>query len=176
MDAQAILHAIAVLVAAIAATSDWRRGEIPNWLTLPPLLIAPLAYALIWGRGAALLSIGGLFVCGLVPFLLWRRHAMGGGDVKLFASIGAISGVLMGVEMQLVAFVVASVYALGRLAWEGNLLRTLGNSFFLALNPFLPRRHRREVSPSLMSTLRMGGPILVGTVLSAIAAHPELFL
>jgi hypothetical protein len=33
---------LALGVATAAAFCDWRRGEIPNWLTLPPIVVAPL--------------------------------------------------------------------------------------------------------------------------------------
>ncbi len=34
--------AAALGLALTAAITDWRRGEIPNWLTLPPLIVAPV--------------------------------------------------------------------------------------------------------------------------------------
>ena len=74
----------AVLVAAIAAIIDWRTGEIPNWLTLGPLVIAPLAYGAVallarrnGCRGSQLVgtAVLGVFVCSLVPLLLYRQNA-----------------------------------------------------------------------------------------------------
>jgi len=86
--------------------------------------------------------------------------------VKLFAAIGAIAGVKVGLEVELVALVVACVYALGRLAWHGKLLRTLGNSFALAFNPVLPKKWKRTVTPELMHRLRLGAPIFVGALVA----------
>ena len=77
-------------LALVAAVTDWRRGEIPNWLTLPPLVLAPAAFALFVSPGAALVSIAGIFICGLVPYLLFRQDAIGGGDVKMVAAIGGL--------------------------------------------------------------------------------------
>lgn len=168
-------YAAAILLAAIAAATDWRSGRIPNWLTLPPLVIAPVVYGIAHGWDGVASSLAGLFVCALVPFFLFRQGAIGGGDVKLVAAIGASAGLFVGLEVELVSFVVAGLYALGRLAWEGELIRTLGNSFFLALNPLLPKKWRREISPTLMSTVRMGGSFLAAAVLSLLARHPELY-
>lgn len=175
MPAETLVHVGAVLMAAIAAIGDWRTGEIPNWLTLPAIFGAPLLYGIAVDPSWAIESITGLFLCGMVPYLMFRRNAIGGGDVKLFAAMGAVTGIQLGIQIELVAFVVGAVYALGRLAWEGKLLRTLGNSLYLGLNPLLPRKWRRQVTPELMSTVRMGGPILIATALSVAIKYPELW-
>ena len=91
-------------------------------------------------------------------------------------TIGAVAGYVNGLEFELAGFVVAALYALGRLTWEGKLLRTLANSFFIALNPILPKSWRREVSPTLMSKVRMGGAFLVGAVVVTLAHYPQLWI
>ena len=35
---------VAIAIAAIGAVLDWRKGEIPNWLTLPALALAPFIH------------------------------------------------------------------------------------------------------------------------------------
>src|SRR5262245_61584473 len=98
--------AFAVAVAAIAAWFDWRTGHIPNWLTLGPLggaIVAHFVLAAASGRSsfaleAAGFSVLGALTCALVPVLLFRVGAMGGGDVKLLAAIGAMCRPLVGVE------------------------------------------------------------------------------
>jgi prepilin peptidase CpaA len=172
MDPTTIAHGSALLIAAVAAVTDFRRGEIPNWLTLPPLVVAPVAYGVLYGPWGAIGSIASIVVCGLVPYLLFRRGAAGGGDVKLFAAIGAVAGISIGIEAQLCTFVAAALISLGRLAWRGRLLRTLSNSAYLALNPVLPRRWRREVVPELMTMVRLGGFAFFGTVAALFVRHP----
>src|SRR5450432_4164605 len=99
----------AVIVAGLAAFSDWRTGIIPDKLTLPALLGAPLAYL---GRGIAThagidaavteagWSLGGALVCAAIPLLLYRQSAIGFGDVKLFAALGALLEPMIGLEAQ----------------------------------------------------------------------------
>ncbi len=165
----------AILIAGIAAVTDWRTGKIPNWLTFPPLVIAPAVYGILHGAMGLFMSVGGIVMCGLVPFFLHRQGAIGGGDVKMVAAIGAVSGVLAGLEIELVALIVAGLYALGRLAWEGELLKTLANSFFLGLNPLLPKKWRRKINPTQLSTVRMGGAFIAAAVLVLFSRHPNLF-
>lgn len=166
---------LALCVAAIAATSDCRRGEIPNWVTLPPLVIAPLGYGLTFGIGLAMNSLGAAALSGLVPYLLFRRGAIGGGDVKLFAALGAITGfdLVGGIEILLTAVVVAMLLALSTLAWRGSLLSTLGNAFMQSVRPVLPARWHRSPCDALTIQVRMGGPVLLATIVFA-APHIAL--
>lgn len=165
MFAVPISFGVAASVAAIAAAWDWRTGRIPNWLTLPALVLAPLAYGLLLGPRFAVQSAVALLICGMIPYLLFRHGAMGGGDVKLFAALGAITGVSLttGLEIELASLIVALVFTLGRLAWDGGLVRTLRNALFMVINPLLPATRRHEVRPELMTVVRMGLPIFVAT-------------
>src|SRR5262249_19605921 len=100
--------AIAAIVTGIGAETGYRTGDIPNWVTLYPLAAAPLAHFL-WaaltespmaGLASAGLSIGGAVACAIVPLLLYRAGAIGGGDVKLLAAVGALCTPLLGVEAE----------------------------------------------------------------------------
>jgi len=167
---------IAVIVTGIAAWTDWRTGSIPNWLTFGTLALAPVAHvakSLI--RHATLsdaLSSGGYslvggFVCGLLPLLLYRRGGIGGGDVKLFAALGALLRTMVGIEAEFYCFMAAALIAPAHLAYEGKLFRTLKNTALLVVNPFLPPEKKRIVEQEAMSWIRLGPAIFFGTVLTA---------
>jgi prepilin peptidase CpaA len=174
---------VATLVALIGAFFDLRSGrraerglgtvgEIPNALTLGVLAIAPLAHGL--GASsvraafeAAGASIAGAVLTALVPFLFFRKGAMGGGDVKLLAAIGAVTGPAIGIEAEFYAFVAALIVAPAQLAWEGRLLRTLGNSARLALSPVLPASLRKPVAEEELTWFRFGPAIAAGTALAS---------
>ena len=170
-----IASGLALCVAATAAFCDWRRGEIPNWLTQPVLVLAPSGYGLAFGIEYALHSLAAGLLGGLVPYLLFRRGAMGGGDVKLFGALGAVMGfdLLLGVEVQLAACAAALVVASAALVWKGALTSTLNNALVVALGPVLPRRWRREPCNALAVPIRMGGPVFAATVF---LAAPHLLL
>jgi prepilin peptidase CpaA len=177
----------ATIVAILGAWFDWRsgrqaavgegaEGEIPNTLTLGALAIAPLAH-FVWGYRvggskvgleAAGFSVAGALVCAIVPLIMWRGGAMGGGDLKLLAAIGAICRPLVGIEAEFWAFAAAAVLIPARLAWEGKLVRVLGNSFAIAINPILPKSKRKEIAPEEMTWARFGPAIALGTLLATI--------
>lgn len=173
---QHVVFALAVAVAAVSAALDWRKGEIPNWITLPALVIAPLFHtsrALLAKETmeASLLegaySLGGAALCAVVPLLLFRQSAIGGGDVKLFVALGAILQPVFGVEAQMYGFFAGAILAPARLAYEGKLLSTLKNSFSIGANLFLPKAQQRSVDATALSWFRLGPAIFLGVVLTA---------
>jgi prepilin peptidase CpaA len=163
---------LAVAVAAVAAVTDHRTGHIPNWLTLPALFAGLFLGGMIGAAEGLLRSFFGALLCGAVPWLLWRRGALGGGDVKLLAALGALLGVFAGLEAELYGFLAGAVLSMGKLAWEGKLLGTLRNAGRTTLNVLLPSRHRKELRPELMTEYRMGGAIFIGTAFAVWNLHP----
>jgi prepilin peptidase CpaA len=175
-DPLSIPFVFAILATAIAAITDWRSGCIPNWLTLPLLVVAPTVHAIVHGPPGLGLSLLALFLCGAVPFFLFTKNAMGGGDVKLFAGLGALLGLQIGLQVLLVSLLIVAIYSQTRLAYQGCLIRTLKNVLQLACNPFLPKRLRKQVVPELMSTVRMGAAIALATCCALLDHYPELWL
>ena len=94
------LHAItslfcALTTALIAAVTDARTGKIPNWLTFGSLGLALLWHAGLWQGKYTAEALLGLLAGGFIPLVsfLWSRgRAIGGGDVKLLAALGAWLG------------------------------------------------------------------------------------
>jgi prepilin peptidase CpaA len=86
-----IVWAPLICTLALAAVIDARQRRIPNWLTFG-LMAAGLGRAALLGPqdfGHAML---GIVVGGAIPLVMYMISAMGGGDVKLLAAIGAWVG------------------------------------------------------------------------------------
>jgi prepilin peptidase CpaA len=166
----------AMAITAVAAWTDWRKGEIPNWLTLPALFLAPIAHAIYLSslgapREVALTegaySIAGAMATAFVPFILYRQSAIGGGDLKLLAALGALLKPGIGIEAEMYAFLLASLIAPARLAYEGKLLRTLKNAGTITLNFFRSKEKKKPVEAEAMSWFRLGPAIFIGTGVAA---------
>ncbi len=164
-------HAAILLLTAAAAISDTRTGRIPNGLTLPPLVAAPAVYYLVAGSAGLLGSVLGALLCGFAPFLLFRWGGLGGGDVKLFAAIGAISGLTLGLEAQLIGLIVAAAFVTIRLVMRRELLSVLANALGLVVNPLLPSRMRRTPVRVGIAEVRLGASIFAGAVLAVLGQH-----
>ncbi|MEZ4260510.1 MAG: A24 family peptidase [Polyangiaceae bacterium] len=165
---------IATLVATVAAVTDLRSGHIPNRLTYGALSFGVGAHFargavcgdLSDGVTAGALAVAGAAACGAVPLFMFSRGAMGGGDVKLFAAIGALLQPLGGLEAETYAFVAAALVAPAQLAWQGKLARTLAHTALLITNPLRKAEDRRPVPESMCAWFRLGPAVLVGMVAS----------
>jgi prepilin peptidase CpaA len=168
--------AAALVTSAAAAVLDWRRGEIPNWLSFGAFAAAAFGHltigiatlGLLQGVLEACWAVAGALVCGLVPFLFWRQGAFGGGDVKMLAAVGALLLPLQGIEAEFYSLIAAAVFAPARLAWDGKLFRTLGNTVAILMNPFLPQSRRRALTPEMLTSLRFGPAIFAGVAACAL--------
>ena len=168
----------ATIVAAVSAWTDLKTGHIPNWVTLPALACGIVGHvALGWyvagwrvGLWEGVTALAGAVLCGIAPAIMFWKGAMGGGDLKLFAALGALCQPMIGIEMEMYAFVVAALVAPARLAYEGRLFAVLKNTASLLLNPLRPREARREVPPEMMTWFRLGPAVFVGSV-AALVAH-----
>ena len=167
---------LALGASAAAATTDLRTGHIPNALTLPLFVAGPAAAAFEAHRAGAPISLAlassalGVAVCGAVPYLLFRFGGMFGGDVKLLAGLGAVLGPMAGLEAELDSFVAAAIFAIGRMAFRGQLLAVLGRSARLAM-----RAVYKDVAPvpeELMTVMRFGPAVFVGVVVAVALGGP----
>lgn len=154
--------AVTVAMCGVAAVTDTRTGLIPNWLTLPVIAGAPLVHACCDGLGALLQSLLAIVLCGLVPYVMFRAGGMGGGDVKLFAAVGAIAGLGFGLEVLATSLCIACVWGVGLLVYRGQLLATVDRLLRVMLGRWWPRRTRDDGTPPLQ--LRLGAPIALASI------------
>ncbi len=87
-----LFEVAAVVLAGSAAATDIRSARVPNALTLAAAVLGLLSHAVLsGGQGFAASAIG--LLTGLVVFFpFFALRAMGAGDVKLMAALGAWLG------------------------------------------------------------------------------------
>ena len=154
-----------LLIASIAAVTDYRTGRIPNWLTLPTLGLTPLLFALESGSmipaGAA---IGAILACGIGPYLMFRCDALGGGDVKLFAALGGLGGISVGLELMMFSLCVALILSLVLLFRTGQVRQLMANLLRVFRNLCLRQSKRAHIQPAQLHSLRLAPAIFLGTL------------
>ena len=118
---------LSALLAAAAGWTDWRSRRIPNWLTVPGLVvgIALSSVAAGWAGARSSLLGAGLGLALLLPFVLIR--SLGAGDWKLAGALGAFLGPQRLIDVLLVAVLVAGVMAAILIVWKKRVRQTLRN-------------------------------------------------
>ena len=160
----------ALAITLAAALFDWKKGTIPDRLTLGMLVAAPIAHA-AWSyhvdagamsavRGGAG-SLLGAAAAGVLPFLLFRAGGVGGGDVKLFLALGAITGPGFAVHAVTYAMVAALLQGVALVVRRNALGDTWRN--VLVLFRRVRGRGAEKVPSSSMTTMRLALSIFVGT-------------
>jgi prepilin peptidase CpaA len=168
-----------VAITAVAGWIDLRTGKIPNQVVLIGFCVGVLMHLFVhraqahpetladWGY--PLLNIGlGVIACAIVPLLLFYTGAMGGGDTKLLAMVGAILGPLVGLQIEFYAFIAIALYAPIKMAYEGRILRLLGNVLALTANPFRAKAKRRVIPQELLTKLRFGPAVFAASALVSV--------
>jgi prepilin peptidase CpaA len=115
------------LLAAVAGYTDYRWRRIPNWLTVPALLlgIAVNSIARGWPGAKDSLLGAGLGLLILLPFVLLR--SLGAGDWKLVGALGAFLGPQHLITVLFATLLIAGVMALILVIWRKHLGQTLRN-------------------------------------------------
>ena len=125
-----------LVLLTIAAVVDWRERKIRNWLTLC-IAATGLVHAMAAPHGSISNAMLGLllgFTLMLPQFLI---GALGGGDVKLMAGIGAWLGWTGAFQVFIAASIVGLVVVIVQCAVKGRLLVLFGNTMALLTNVLL---------------------------------------
>ena len=159
---------LALLVAA--AIYDVRYRRIPNWLTV---LGVVLGFVLNWligpPEGGLLFALEGFAASFLVYLFLYALRAMGAGDVKLMAAVGALVGYQRWFGIFFMTAIVGGIMALVMVTIRGRLNKTLWNVGFILSEmrhgrPAFVGKEELDVRSPRAVGLPHGAVIAIGTV------------
>ena len=135
-------------ILAFACYGEIRARRIPNWLTLGSVALGIGAAAIEGGTEGLADSALGLLIAGgvFLPFCL--LGVVGGGDMKLMAAVGAITGYPMVLRVLCDTCIAGGLIAIAIMAWNGVLLTTLANVFRLMVG--MQRRTKGLRNPPMV--------------------------
>jgi prepilin peptidase CpaA len=171
----------ALLLALVlgAAVYDVLYRRIPNWLTVTGVVLGLALNAFLdQGRpGMFVSSLLGLAIAFVGYFVLYALRAMGAGDVKLMAAVGAIVGWPNWFAIFIITAIVGGIMALILVAVRGRMMKTFWNVAFILSEmksgrPAYLRKEELDVKNPKALGLPHGAVIAVGTIFYlAMALH-----
>lgn len=130
---------------ACAFCTDVASRKIPNWLTVSAFAAGWILHTVTDGWNGLMLSGAGA-AAGLLPMLaLYLLRAVGAGDVKLFAAIGALMGVELTLQLMVSSLMASGVVAMMILIWRRE-LRVRGQRVLLSLFRITLLHDREELT------------------------------
>ncbi len=123
-----------LLMVALAAVQDLRTRKIRNWLTLSLGWSGLLCSLFALTRISPMQSVLGLLAGFALTFVLFAMGALGGGDVKLVAGVGAWIGPTNVLAVFVLAALVGLVIVLSQSLAQGRVATLFRNSAVLLLN------------------------------------------
>ncbi len=127
----AVLAAL-VAVVAVAAVHDLRARKIPNWIPVTGFAFGFLLNGYVGGWAGVGRAGMGFAVAFTIYFALYLLHAMGAGDVKLMAAIGALTGVHFWIVLFAITSITGATLGIILAVSKGRLRSTLWNTAYVA--------------------------------------------
>ncbi len=149
---------------------DWRSRRIPNWLTVPALVVGIVANTAVGGLAGAKFALlgAGLGLLLLLPFVFLR--SLGAGDWKLAGALGAFVGWEVLLNLLMGSVFVAGIMAFGLVIYKRRLMETLRNIGRMLASMLTFRMPGAEVSLDNPQSLKIpyGVALALTTLLYAI--------
>ena len=156
-------------LAIIIAYYDVRYRRIPNPFVLATLISGVVMNAVFGGLPGVLSSCAGCLFAFVLMFLLHVFGAMGAGDVKLFASIGAVMGAHLVLPTFLVVVLTGGLLATISIIRAGAVFATMQRVLQILVG-LLPgwEMPRFAVPADRRTTIPYGVAITIGSLISTV--------
>ena len=164
-----ICAALLVPLAGVISYYDIRYRRIPNVYVLITLLCGVAGNTATNGWRGALGSLGGCLFAFCLMLILHIFGAMGAGDVKLFASIGAVIGTNMVLSTFLIVLITGGALAVFTTLRSGTVYETAQRVSLIFSQLFTSWQVPRFVMPAdRKQTIPYGVAITLGSLISLV--------
>lgn len=172
------LEVVLACTVVVAGIFDLRYRRIPNWLNVGGIAAGLLLNIWLFSAHGLVLAVCG-FACSLLIYLpLYLLRAMGAGDVKLMAAVGAIAGPANWLCIFLLTALLGGAASLIYVAFRGRLQQTVLNTSVLVtelIHIRLPAARQSCLDVRHEEALRMPhGCIIALGAMAFLAVGPKL--
>jgi len=165
MTTETLVLVIVAAATCAAAAIDLRTRRIPNAFTLPLALGGVLLAAAGWGTVGVGAALAGWAVGLLLMLPGYLIGATGGGDVKLFAAVGAFLGPALMVPALIHTAMAGALLALAIAAARGRVAETINGTSLLVMTG--GKYAAALEDPTVRNRFAYGPAIAAGAVLTA---------
>ncbi len=130
MNRESFLLLAALCLAVAAAIIDVQQHRIPNRLTYPGIVLGLVVRSVLFGWKGLATGAAGCLLAGGIMLFFYAVKAMGAGDVKLMAALGAWVGPHQAVGVLLATAIFGGVLAIAYAIYRrrvGSTLRNVGS-------------------------------------------------
>jgi prepilin peptidase CpaA len=154
-------------LAAVIAYYDVRYRRIPNAFVLATFSAGLAMNTILGGLQGIYTSLAGCVLGFVMMFMLHVFGAMGAGDVKLFAAIGAVTGVHLVVPTFLIVVITGGLLAIVSILRAGILMSTMHRvlQIFVGMLPGW-QMPKFTVPSDRRHTIPYGVAITLGSIIS----------
>lgn len=118
------------LMLCAAFITDVRTMKIPNYITISGIVVGLGYHGVMWGWSGIVFALKGAGIGFVLMFVMHIVGAVGGGDVKLFAGIGAWMGVWLTLTILMYSILAAGCLGILVLIWRQEMLRRMRTLLF----------------------------------------------
>lgn len=167
MSATIVTIALLLPLAVIITYHDVRYRRIPNAYVLATLIGGVALNGILGGLSGLLVSLGGCALAFGLMFMLHVFGAMGAGDVKLFAAIGAVTGLQLVLPTFIVVLLTGGLLALITMIRAGVVLNTMHRVLQILVGMLPGWEMPKFAIPTDRShTIPYGVAITIGSIIS----------
>ena len=167
MSATLVTIALLLPLAVIITYHDVRYRRIPNAYVLAALVGGVAINGIFGGLSGLLASLGGCVLAFGLMFMLHVFGAMGAGDVKLFAAIGAVTGVHLVLPTFLIVVLTGGLLAMINVIRAGVLVSTMHRVLQILVGMLPGWEMPKFAIPTDRShTIPYGVAITIGSIIS----------
>jgi prepilin peptidase CpaA len=167
MSETVVTIALLLPLAVVITYYDVRYRRIPNAFVLAALVGGVAINGIFGGISGLLASLGGCAMAFALMFMLHIFGAMGAGDVKLFAAIGAVTGAHLVLPTFMIVVLTGGLLALVSIIRAGVLMSTMHRVLQILVG-MLPgwEMPRFAVPADRTHTIPYGVAITIGSIIS----------
>jgi len=126
-----VFQILLALMVMTGGVFDIRERRVPNWLTIAGVLAGIGLNTFLYETDGLWFALKGMGLALLVYFPLFAIRAMGAGDAKMMAAVGAMVGPWNWLGIFLLSAVMGGLFAMILLLTTGRVRRTFANVGFL---------------------------------------------